>query len=184
MLVRHGLQHKILSFTADNASNNVTQSEKLGSLPNSFDSVNQIRCFNHTMQLSAKALLKPFGTNRRGDDNEEADDVGGSGGAELPSDDEADDGESDGEADNENGLDPFEGLDEDMQEELMLNTEEVTEALQKVSFSSSTPVITLRPKHRSASLLLPSSTRRLSHFLHGRRPAAAMICLNDSSLAM
>ena len=41
------------------------------------------------MQLSVKALLKPFGTNRHGDDNEEADDMGGNGGAELPSDDEA-----------------------------------------------------------------------------------------------
>src|SRR6266702_4762251 len=29
-------------------------------LPNSFDQVNCVCCFNHTMQLSAKRLLKPF----------------------------------------------------------------------------------------------------------------------------
>ncbi|KAG1831392.1 hypothetical protein EV424DRAFT_1534481 [Suillus variegatus] len=33
---------------------------KLTSLDNSFESVNCIQCFNHTLQLSAKALLKPF----------------------------------------------------------------------------------------------------------------------------
>jgi hypothetical protein len=96
------------------------------------------------MQLSAKGLIKPFGTNRSSNDNEEPDDVG----AELPSDDEADDGddeESDGEADDENGLDPFDELDEDEQEELVLNTEAVAEALGKVSLSSSPPCIHTEP---------------------------------------
>jgi hypothetical protein len=31
-------------------------------LDNSFDKVNQVQCFNHTIQLSAKSLLKPFNT--------------------------------------------------------------------------------------------------------------------------
>ena len=29
-------------------------------LPNSFEELNQVRCFNHTIQLSEKVLLKPF----------------------------------------------------------------------------------------------------------------------------
>jgi hypothetical protein len=29
-------------------------------LPNTFEELNRVRCFNHTIQLSAKALLKPF----------------------------------------------------------------------------------------------------------------------------
>jgi hypothetical protein len=137
MLVRHGLEQKILSFTADNASNNTTQAEELDSLDNSFELVNRIGCFNHTMQLSAKALLKPFRSNRRGDQREELEEEG-NGGAELPSDDEADDGESDDSgADDEDGPDLFEELDEDEQEELVHNTEAVAEALQKVRLSSS-----------------------------------------------
>ena len=32
----------------------------LSNLDNSFDKENHVRCFNHTLQLSSKALLKPF----------------------------------------------------------------------------------------------------------------------------
>ena len=39
---------------------NDTQTRKLASLNNSFEMTNRVRCFNHTLQLSAKALLKPF----------------------------------------------------------------------------------------------------------------------------
>lgn len=48
------------SPNADNVTANDTQTMKLTSLDNSFESVNCIQCFNHTLQLSAKALLKPF----------------------------------------------------------------------------------------------------------------------------
>ena len=51
---------QILTFNADNATNNDKQTMCLHQLNNSFDHVNRIRCYNHTMQLSAKALLKPF----------------------------------------------------------------------------------------------------------------------------
>jgi hypothetical protein len=60
MLVRFGIENKILSFTADNASPNDKLTSKLADLPNSFESVNRVRCFSHTNQLSAVTLLRPF----------------------------------------------------------------------------------------------------------------------------
>ncbi|TFY79033.1 hypothetical protein EWM64_g4980 [Hericium alpestre] len=60
MLERFGLQEKILAMNADNASSNDTQTRKLAKMDNSFEEVNRVRCFNHTLQLSAKALLQPF----------------------------------------------------------------------------------------------------------------------------
>jgi hypothetical protein len=47
-------------LVADNASSNDTQTTTLASLNNSFNEVNRVRCFNHTLQLSAKTLLQPF----------------------------------------------------------------------------------------------------------------------------
>ncbi|KAF8877777.1 hypothetical protein BD779DRAFT_1415663, partial [Infundibulicybe gibba] len=52
MLVEHGLEQKILAFNGDNATSNDTQTDKLDQLPNSFNRINRVRCFNHTMQLS------------------------------------------------------------------------------------------------------------------------------------
>ncbi|HEX4019504.1 MAG TPA: hypothetical protein VHX63_00025 [Acidobacteriaceae bacterium] len=60
MLERFGLEEKILSVTADNASSNNVQVAALYELENSFDAANHVRCFNHTIQLSGKALIKPF----------------------------------------------------------------------------------------------------------------------------
>src|ERR1700720_4192877 len=62
MLKRFGLEGKILAVNTDNATSNDTQTTKFDELDNSFDKENQVRCFNHTLQLSAKALLKPFNT--------------------------------------------------------------------------------------------------------------------------
>ncbi|KAJ7159187.1 hypothetical protein C8R43DRAFT_834604, partial [Mycena crocata] len=50
----------ILSFTADNAACNDTQTVHLAKLNSKFDPVYRVRCFNHTLNLSAKAILKPF----------------------------------------------------------------------------------------------------------------------------
>jgi len=47
-------------MTADNASSNNVQVAALYGLKNSFDKANHIWCFNHTIQLSGKALIKPF----------------------------------------------------------------------------------------------------------------------------
>jgi len=39
---------------------NDTQAVELAKLPNTFEETNHVCCFNHTLQLSAKTLLKPF----------------------------------------------------------------------------------------------------------------------------
>ena len=50
----------IMSFNGDNTTSNDKQTKFLNALPNFFNQFNQVHCFNHTMKLSAKALLKPF----------------------------------------------------------------------------------------------------------------------------
>ena len=60
MLKRFGLTEKIHALNADNATSNDKQTTKLDALPNSFEEENRVRCFNHTMQLSAKSLLAPL----------------------------------------------------------------------------------------------------------------------------
>ena len=47
-------------MTADNASSNKVQAAALCELDNSFENTNHIRCFNYTIQLSSKVLIKPF----------------------------------------------------------------------------------------------------------------------------
>jgi hypothetical protein len=54
------MSHQMLTLNSDNAMSNNKQTTCLHALPNSFDQVNHVRCFNHTIQLSAKGLLKPF----------------------------------------------------------------------------------------------------------------------------
>ncbi|KAF8238214.1 hypothetical protein L208DRAFT_1026244, partial [Tricholoma matsutake] len=51
MLVEHGLTQKILTFVGDNATSNDKQTSCLHQLPNAFESINRVRCFNHMMQL-------------------------------------------------------------------------------------------------------------------------------------
>ncbi|THU99265.1 hypothetical protein K435DRAFT_502649 [Dendrothele bispora CBS 962.96] len=58
MLQRHGLGDKILGFTGDNATSNDTQTTALDiSKENQFTKEGRVRCFNHTMNLAAKALI-------------------------------------------------------------------------------------------------------------------------------
>jgi hypothetical protein len=51
---------QILATVTDNATSNDTQRSELEKMDNSYDEVNHVRCFNHTLQLSAKALMGPF----------------------------------------------------------------------------------------------------------------------------
>lgn len=60
MLETFGLQDCILAVNADNGSANDMQTKALTTMENSFDGQNRVRCFNHTLHLSAKALLSPF----------------------------------------------------------------------------------------------------------------------------
>jgi hypothetical protein len=52
--------YKVHAFISDNASSNDAQTTQLQKKNNSFNVLNHVRCFNHTIQLSCKALLKPF----------------------------------------------------------------------------------------------------------------------------
>ena len=80
MLERYDVSEKVLGINADNALANDTQMSELDVLDNSFKEAYRARCFNHTLQLSVKTLLKPFNTALSGkgaDDDNISDDEGG-----------------------------------------------------------------------------------------------------------
>jgi hypothetical protein len=124
-------------------------------LPNAFEELNRVRCFNHTIQLSAKALLKPFssaGSTETDNETENGDD----GMPELQAmndEDDEEEGEDDPDADDEDEEeeeDLLTDLDDDEREELINNTEAVCTMLNKVRLNVS--IISL-PLH-SCPLLL------------------------------
>ena len=149
MLLDYGIENKILAMVADNASSNDTQTSALDKLVNSFREEARVRCFNHTLALSAKSLLKPFnpalGSTARGETETEdgpdeampdQDDV-------EPEDDNEDDGDDDDEQgaslddDVNDGIDELEQLDEDEREELLDNTAAVRSVVSKVHENAS-----------------------------------------------
>ena len=124
----------------------------LAQMENTFEEVNRARCFNHTLQLSVKSLLKPFNaglssstqafkddgpmledTVAEGDDEGEGDAEGDAegdefGGAQSREDldiDEPEDADSD-------GLDEFNQLDEEEREKIMTDTAVVRQTVTKV----------------------------------------------------
>jgi hypothetical protein len=152
MLVKHGLDQgvpratdvrrliiipQILTFNADNVSNNDTQTDKLDDLPNSFEHINRIRCFNHTKQISARGLLEPLTAAKPVNEGIDVDD-GDMAGINNPddmigSDDEDEDARLDGGVnENDDDGDLMDGLDDDEKEDLIDSTKEAAEALQKV----------------------------------------------------
>ncbi|KAG6806116.1 hypothetical protein H0H92_012625, partial [Tricholoma furcatifolium] len=128
MLVNHGLENKIMAVNADNASSNDTQTDSLDSLPNSFDSVNRVRCFNHTLQLSVKALLHPFSSS----DDDKDSDTNDMPELEALDDEEGEDDEEEEGANDEDNEDPFDDLSEDERAELLESTKTVRTILSKV----------------------------------------------------
>ena len=95
MLERFGLTHKVLGLNADNATSNDKLTTFLSKMDNSFNEINRVRCFNHTLQLAAKTLIKPFNAGLTGKGN---DDVGAEGDEDAEIDEDAtshDDGERD-----------------------------------------------------------------------------------------
>jgi hypothetical protein len=121
-------------------------------LPNSFEELNRVRFFNHTIQLSAKALLKPFssaGSTETDNETENGDDSMPELQVMDDEDDEEDDPDVDDE-DNEEEEDLLAELDDDEREELINNTEAVRTMLNKVRLNVS--IISL-PLH-SCPLLL------------------------------
>lgn len=59
-------------MNADNVAANDVQTTQLATLDNSFKLENRVRCFNHTLQLAAKALLKPFSATSTPDEEADA----------------------------------------------------------------------------------------------------------------
>ena len=106
------------AFTGDNATSKDKQTAELEKKDNSFDLANHVRCFNHTIQLSAKALVKPFTTcisSVTSDDDE------------MPLLEEINDEETD------DGVDELEELSEDERTKFLEETAAVKETITKVS---------------------------------------------------
>lgn len=131
-----------MSFNGDNATSNDKQTEFLHALPNSFNQVNRVRCFNHTMQLSAKALLKPFSGPAVTDDDEldvnaassdDDDDLPALEDLDGDENNDKDDEGGDDEGTDEEEEDMLEIMDADEREALFENTAVVRTTLDKVS---------------------------------------------------
>lgn len=128
---------QIFAFNADNAFPNDTQMTVLDKLPNSFEAMNHIHCFNHTLQLSVKNLLHPF--MKQLDDNDKMPAL-----VDISNDDEdALDFEGAEEPDEEEDKveedeieDALEALSSEEKEELFKNTDDVRNVIQRVSFIS------------------------------------------------
>jgi hypothetical protein len=132
---------------ADNASSNDTQVAALAGMPNSFELDARVRCFNHTLQLSAKALLRPFNAGFS-DASEDA--VPEADGLLDMEDDDEDEDENEGEGDsssnngnnlpdvlddddNDDGVDELASLDLDAREEFLADTAALRQTVSKVS---------------------------------------------------
>ena len=119
---------------------------------NSFNSQNGVRCFNHTLQLSAKALLRPFSV-KIDDDQDNEDDVD----ADEPEAEDPDDlsylnantdnddednealdigGEEDEEEVDDDGIDELDDLGPYTRSALLNETQEVRHALSKVCITN------------------------------------------------
>jgi hypothetical protein len=122
---------------ADNATSNDTQGETLAEMPNLFDLENRVRCFNHTLQLSAKTLLCPFnvglGKTTEDDDNDDMDDL-----LDEELDDANDNDDNDGLPDVpdvddiDDGIDEMDELDANEQEEMLADMAAVRQTVTKV----------------------------------------------------
>lgn len=127
-------------MNADNASSNDTQGEALAEMPNSFKLENRVRCFNHTLQLSAKTLLRPFNSGlgkstededgnlndlddllEDDDNDDEESDDGGDGLPDIPDCDDVDD-----------NIDELNELDEEGRNNIIADTAAVRETVSKL----------------------------------------------------
>ena len=143
MLQQFGLTKKILAINADNATSNNMQTTKLDQLDNTFDKENRVWCFNHTLQLSAKALLKPYNVGLSAkttdNDNEVSQDNNSDPGTfeDDLKDEEDDEDEGEEQADKEDAEDDdindLEELSEDEQNRVLEETAVVRETVTKVS---------------------------------------------------
>jgi hypothetical protein len=136
MLKRFGLTEKILAVNADNATANDKQTTKLDSLNNSFNEENRVWCFNHTIQLSAMTLLKPFNTalSRKAADKVEVseEDAEEELVPEIKEEEDKDKGEDDDQDDEDNSIDKLQELTKSERERILENTAVVRQTVTKV----------------------------------------------------
>lgn len=136
-----------MAFTGDNATSNDTQTSNLAENPNNtFEATNRVRCYNHTLNLSVKALLKPFGVEKKrrtgkhtgdGTDLEEEvnvdpdSDVGEDDLPDLVDVSDSDDSNGDDDEQEEDDMDEFDKLDESEKARVLNDTEEVRSVISK-----------------------------------------------------
>ncbi|KAL6298789.1 hypothetical protein BKA93DRAFT_743456 [Sparassis latifolia] len=195
MLIDLGIEDRILAFTGDNATSNDTQSSKLDELPNSFEEANRVQCFNHTLNLMVKSILKLFNhkTKDQGASSEPSDENDDD---ELPdllsdSDDSDDDGDDEGESWDLSNLDDPEEVDEleelDVAEKsiLLADTAAVRSTLVKVSACLRCIRLCVYPVLDSSGVsLMQLYTLRPSHYPRGIEHARLTESRAASSLAM
>ncbi len=125
-------------MNADNATSNDTQGETLAGMPNSFVLEHRVRCFNHTLQLAAKTLLRPFNARLgKANDEENIDDLLD---LDLDEDEDEDDDNEDDEDlplipdidDIEDGIDELDALDAEAYKEILADTAAVREMVTKL----------------------------------------------------
>jgi len=202
MLSRHGLADKvctamwisgpwlttyanyILAVNADNVISNDRMITDLDDMPNAFDEVNRVRCFNHTLQLSAKTLIRPFNaglsSSKVGDvDDVDSDDNGDGDGEE--GDGEEGDGEEDSGDDQEGPKDYAEDdadvladLDPYERAALMEDTATVRAVVTKVHLTPSHTALTMNS-------ITGLKTCLCNHSLNDNCAAGLASCLQRSS---
>ena len=137
MLKRFGLTKKILAVNADNMTANDKQTTKLDSLNNSFNEENRVWCFNHTIQLSATTLLKPFNMalSRKAADEVEVSEEDAKEELVLEiKEEDKDEGEDDDDQDDkDDGIGKLQELTESEWEQVLENTAVVCQTVTKVT---------------------------------------------------
>jgi hypothetical protein len=115
-------------------------STHLNDMDNAFDKVNRVRCFNHTLQISAKTLIRPFNAGLSPIKAEDGDNIDfgndNDGVFEDEGLDDADDDMGDGEEEPndyaEDDEDVLADLDADQRVELLESTATVRSVVSKV----------------------------------------------------
>jgi hypothetical protein len=140
------LTEKILALNADNATANDKQTSKLSTLENSFEEENRVRCFNHTIQLSAKALLTPFNAALSRKGREDSPEIAADStddiiilGADQEDEDDADDADDEDEDvedrdDEDDDIDELQELSEGERDQMLEDTAVVRETVSKVLY--------------------------------------------------
>ncbi|PPQ87888.1 hypothetical protein CVT26_011638 [Gymnopilus dilepis] len=145
ILRNFGNEHKILSVTCDNATNNDKMVQEMHDILPAFNRVNRTRCFAHIINLVAKLLLKQFEVKKITEDelkklsNEERELLKLAGDItieELTMAQEQDEEENDDDDDDVDvWVDEVEALSEDERQDLEESVRPIKRVLVKVSYN-------------------------------------------------